>query len=311
MRPVYLLSDPEAARRGKVWPSRLFHWLDRWAAWILPAPAVVVILLLTAFPAVYTLYMSTHDWFASSLTPPRFSGEGSCVRMLAAAERLRSAVWRALPFSGLAGGLEMILGVAIAVVFNRDFLGRGLVRTLLLLPMVATPAAIALVWAMMYHPTLGVINYLVQLLGFPPLEWIANPRTVIPALVIVDAWEWTPLITLMALAWLAALPAEPYASARVAGASGWQIFWFITLPLLRPTLMVAALFRTIDALKTFDIIYIMTQGGPGFASETLNVYIFQTAFLYFHMGYASALLVALFALVLSVSFIVIRLRRAA
>lgn len=302
---------PAQARMRPVeaWLSWLTRVVDRRGAWILPAPAVGVILLLTAFPAAYTLYMSTQDWFASSLTPPRFIGLANYGRMLTQDARFLNAVWRTLLFTGLAVTLEMILGVTIAVVFNRDFFGRGLVRTLLLLPMVATPAAIALVWAMMYHPTLGVINYLGQLVGIPPQEWIANPRTVIPALVVVDAWEWTPLVTLMALAGLAALPTEPYESAVIDGASGWQIFWFITLPLLRPILMVAALFRTIDALKTFDIIYIMTQGGPGFASETLNVYIFQTAFLYFHMGYASALLVALFALVLSVSFVVVRLRR--
>jgi multiple sugar transport system permease protein len=131
----------------------------------------------------------------------------------------------------------------------------------------------------------------------------------VPALAVVDTWQWTPLITLITLAGLATLPLEPYESALIDGASGAQMFWRITLPLLRPTIIVALLFRAIDCLKTFDIIYVMTQGGPGFASETLNVYTFQVGLFYFHIGYASSLLVILFALVLGVSLLLIKVRR--
>jgi multiple sugar transport system permease protein len=177
--------------------------------------------------------------------------------------------------------------------------------------MVATPVAIALVWMMMYNPTLGVMNYLVSLVGLGPYTWVSNAALVIPALAVVDTWEWTPLITLITLAGLATLPIEPYESAVIDGASAAQMFWRITLPLLRPTIIVALLFRAIDCLKTFDIIYVMTQGGPGFASETLNVYTFQVGLFYFHMGYASSLLVILFALVLGVSLLLIKVRRGA
>ena len=127
----------------------------------------------------------------------------------------------------------------------------------------------------------------------------------------MDTWEWTPLITLITLAGLATLPIEPYESALIDGASTAQMFWRITLPLLRPAIIVALLFRAIDCLKTFDIIYVMTQGGPGFASETLNVYTFQVGLFYFHIGYASSLLVILFALVLGVSLLLIKVRRGA
>jgi multiple sugar transport system permease protein len=175
--------------------------------------------------------------------------------------------------------------------------------------MVATPVAIALVWMMMYNPTLGVMNYLVGLAGLGPYKWVSNAAIVVPALAVVDTWEWTPLITLITLAGLATLPLEPYESALIDGASAAQMFWRITLPLLRPTIIVALLFRAIDCLKTFDIIYVMTQGGPGFASETLNVYTFQVGLFYFHIGYASSLLVILFALVLAVSLILIKVRR--
>jgi len=173
----------------------------------------------------------------------------------------------------------------------------------------ATPTAISLVFVMMYHPTLGVMNYLVSLVGLSPFKWTYSSKTALYAIALVDVWEWTPLIMLIALAGLAALPKEPYESALIDGASSLQSFWYITLPLLRPTLIVAILFRSIDGLKTFDIIFVMTQGGPSNASETINILLFNQAFSYFNMGYASSMAVALFAIVMGASLILMKVRR--
>src|SRR5574341_422384 len=164
-------------------------------------------------------------------------------------------------------------------------------------------------FVMMYHPTLGVMNYLVSLVGLSPFKWTYSSSTALYAIALVDVWEWTPLIMLIALAGLAALPKEPYESALIDGASPFQCFWLITLPLLRPTLVVAILFRAIDALKTFDIIFVMTQGGPSNASETINILLFNQAFSYFNMGYASSMAVALFAIVMGASLILMKVRR--
>jgi multiple sugar transport system permease protein len=261
------------------------------------------------FPVFYTVYMSLHSWFASSLTSPEFVGLANFRRAFTQDERFRNALWLTLYFTILATALQVVLGVSLALLLNRPFRGKGFFRSIFLLPMVATPVAIALVWMMMYNPTLGVMNYLVGLLGLGPYKWVSDVRLVIPALAAVDTWEWTPLITLISLAGLATLPQEPYESALIDGATPAQMFWRITLPLLRPTIMVALLFRSIDCLKTFDIIYVMTAGGPGFASETLNVYTFQVGLFYFHIGYACSLLVILFALVLGVSLVLIKVRR--
>lgn len=274
-------------------------------------PAAVVVFVLMVFPVFYTVYMSLHSWFASSLTAPEFIGLQNFKRAFTQDERFRNAIWLTLYFTALATALQLILGVSLALLLNRPFRGKGFFRSIFLLPMVATPVAIALVWMMMYNPTLGVMNYLVGLVGLGPYKWVSDVRFVIPALAVVDTWEWTPLITLITLAGLATLPLEPYESALIDGATPAQMFWRITLPLLRPTIMVALLFRSIDCLKTFDIIYVMTAGGPGFASETLNVYTFQVGLFYFHIGYASSLLVILFALVLGVSLILIKVRRGA
>lgn len=290
--------------------QRVSRFFGRYPAWVFPLPAVLALFLLMVFPVVYTLWMSLHEWFVSSVTPPKFIGLANYVRIFTHDTRFYQALLRTFYFTALAVVVQTTLGVAIALIFNREFLGKGPVRTLFLFPMVATPVAIALVWMMMYNPTLGILNYFLRMLKLPPGLWIASERTVIPALALVDTWQWTPFITLIALAGLSALPHEPFEAALMDGASGWQTFWKVTLPLLRPTLMVAVLFRTIDALKTFDIIYVMTQGGPGNASETLNIYIFQTGFSYFHMGYSSSLLVILFAIVMFISILLTRMRRA-
>lgn len=286
-------------------------FVERHPVLVFTLPAAVVVFVLMVFPVFYTVYMSLHSWFASSLTAPEFIGLRNFTRAFTQDERFRNAIWLTLYFTALATALQVVLGVSLALLLNRPFRGKGFFRSIFLLPMVATPVAIALVWMMMYNPTLGVMNYLVGLVGLGPYKWVSDVRIVIPALAAVDTWEWTPLITLITLAGLASLPLEPYESALIDGATPAQMFWRITLPLLRPTIMVALLFRSIDCLKTFDIIYVMTAGGPGFASETLNVYTFQVGLFYFHIGYASSLLVILFALVMGVSLVLIKVRRGA
>jgi multiple sugar transport system permease protein len=291
--------------------SAWFLFVEHHPVLVFTLPAAVVVFVLMVFPVFYTVYMSLHSWFASSLTVPEFIGLQNFKRAFTQDERFRNAIWLTIYFTILATALQLVLGVALALLLNRPFRGKGFFRSIFLMPMVATPVAIALVWMMMYNPTLGVMNYLVGLVGLGPYTWVSDVRFVIPALAVVDTWEWTPLITLITLAGLASLPLEPYESALIDGATPAQMFWRITLPLLRPTIVVALLFRSIDCLKTFDIIYVMTAGGPGFASETLNVYTFQVGLFYFHIGYACSLLVILFALVLGVSLILIKVRRGA
>ena len=288
---------------------RISRFGHRYARFIFPAPALLMVACIIVYPVLYTGWMSLTEWFASSLTPPKFIAVENYQRILTGDPRFRDAFFRTLYFTLIAVSVETVLGVAMALLFNREFWGRGLVRTLSILPMMATPTAISLVFVMMYHPTLGVMNYLVSLTGLSPFKWTYSSKTALYAIALVDVWEWTPLIMLIALAGLAALPKEPYESALIDGASNLQSFWYITLPLLRPTLIVAILFRSIDALKTFDIIFVMTQGGPSNASETINILLFNQAFSYFNMGYASSMAVALFAIVMGASLILMKVRR--
>ncbi len=283
--------------------------------WVLfMAPAALVIFFMIIMPLSYTLYMSVHEWFISSVSEPKCAGLDNYVEILTQDTDLEMgrfswALYRTFLYTILGVCAQTIIGVALALLFNRHFMGKGLVRTLSLLPMVATPVAISLVWMMMFNPSLGVLNYFLGFLRLGPVDWVGTEEWVIPSLVMVDTWQWVPLITLITTAGLAALPVEPYEAARIDGANSWQMFWRITLPLLRPTLMVAILFRSIDCLKTFDTSMVITSGGPGTASETLNLYIFQQAFDYFHMGYASALIVIFLAVNFGVCLVLIKYRR--
>ena len=284
-------------------------WWDSKARWVFPAPAVIAVVLLLVFPLGYTVWMSFHDWSGSINDAPRAVGLANFGDILFHDKRFFGAFLRTLLFAALAIAIQTVLGVAMALLLNREFPGKSVVRTIALLPMVATPVVVALMWTLILNPTQGALPYIFFRLHLPQVLWLSNPKLVILALVLVDTWEWTPLIMLITLAGLAGLPVEPMEAARIDGASSWQTFWRITLPLLRPAIVVAVLFRAIDAIKTFDIIFAMTQGGPGNASETLNIYVFQTAFSYQKIGYASSLLIIFFALVLGLSLILIRLRR--
>lgn len=281
-----------------------------WSALLFPACTLLMLLLLLVFPIAYNIVLSFQDWHLGSGRAATFTGFSNYVDLLFSNTRFHGAVLRTFVFTFLAVSLELILGVTMALIFNRQFAGRGLLRTLFLLPMVATPVAIALVWILILDPTIGLANYLLNSANLPRLLWIADPTLAFVSLVIVDAWQWTPFVMLITLAGLAALPHEPIEAAIIDGASYRQLLMYVILPLARPAIMVAVLFRSIDALKAFDTIYIITQGGPNLATETLNVYAYTEAFSNYRLGYAGAIVVAFFTIVLGVSLILIRLRRA-
>jgi multiple sugar transport system permease protein len=269
-------------------------------------PAVVVIVAIIVFPWVFTIFMSLHDWQVAS--PRRWVGLDNYVALLGD-ERFRAAVGRTFVYTLLAVVLPTLIGIAAAVVFHQEFPFRGVLRSIYILPMVATPVAIALVWTMMFHPQLGVLNYLLSLVGLPPSLWVYSPQTVIPSLVLVETWQWTPLVMLIVLGGLATLPSEPLESAVVDGAGSWRIFRDITLPLILPFIMVAVVLRTIDALKAFDTIFTITQGGPGTASETINIYLYLQAFSFFRIGHASAVVMVFFVIIVACSLTLLYARQ--
>ncbi|MCC7449558.1 MAG: sugar ABC transporter permease [Anaerolineae bacterium] len=284
------------------------NFFNRHARYVFVAPALVAMLLLTAFPIVYTIWMSLHSWQIGTDPVPVFVGLDNFTKLMPQDTQMHQAIVRTLLFTVLIVGAETVLGIILALLFNRSFWGRGFLRSLAILPMVTTPVAIALIFVMMMHPTSGVLNYFLSFVGLRS-NWIYDQNTALFSLALVDTWQWTPLIMLITLAALATLPLEPFEAARIDGANSLQLIRYITLPLIRPAVVVAVIFRGIDALKTFDIIFVMTKGGPGTATETLNIYLFDKAFSYFDIGYASAIVVAFFAIILGFVVFAIRLRR--
>jgi len=287
----------------------LTHFIDRRQAFAYPAPAVATLFLIVIIPIVFNLYLAFNKW-TIGLGQPRFIGLGNFLELLSD-ERVLNGVKVMIYFSGLSLSLEMVLGLLIAVYFNRQFKGSEAVQAIYILPFAATPVAVALIWRIMLNPEIGVLNYLLRSVGLPGSLWVSSPQTVIPALVMVDVWKWTPMITLIVLAGLKSLPHEPYEAARVDGASALQIFWYITLPLIRPVLIAALMLRSLDNLKEFDIIYTITQGGPGIASETLYLYSYMVGFSFFKAGYGSALMVVVFLIVLVFNVVMNRMRLSA
>ena len=268
-------------------------------------PALLVITAVIIFPWVFTLYMSVHDWQVGK--PPSFIALDNYTTLLSDARFLESLA-RTLYYTVLAVGLPVVFGTAAALIFHQQFPLRGFLRGIFIMPMMATPVAVALVWTMMYHPQLGVLNYLLSLVGIGPQSWVYDQATVIPSLVVVEVWHWTPLVMLIVLGGLAALPTEPYDSARIDGASHWQMFRYITFPLVLPFIVVAMIIRTIDALKAFDTIFVITQGGPGTSSEVLNVYLYLQAFAFYKIGYASAVVVVFFVLIALLALVLLYMR---
>jgi len=288
-------------------PGRI-GFVERNLKYIFPLPALIFVFLLVIFPVCYTLFISFTDWSLTSGRPMRFVGLQSYLRVLNDL-RFLTAFVRTLVFTLGVVTAETILGTIIALILYQEFKGKSTLKFILLLPLVVTPVAIGITFNLFYDPTIGFLNYILSILGLPQSGWVTEVSTVLPSLMIVDIWQWTPMITLIVLAGLSGLSPEPFESAKVDGANSVQIFFFVTLPLIFPVLLTAIVLRSVDALKTYDIIAAMTRGGPGFASETLNIHAFKVSFEYFAMGRASAVLVFLFMIVLLFTIGIMQLRK--
>ena len=285
-----------------------FYARRRRSYYYFAAPALAVVGAVIIFPWLFTVWMSAFDWKIGSVA--HYVGLENYAKLVSN-QRFVESIVHTFYFTALAVVVPLVLGLVAALIFHRQFPLRGVLRAVFTMPMMATPVAVALVWTMMFHPQQGVLNYLLSLVGLPPSLWVYSPTWVIPSLVLVEIWHWTPLVMLIVLGGLAALPTEPYESARLDGASEWQLFRYITLPLIAPFLVVAAVIRTIDALKAFDTIYVISQGGPGTASETINLYLYLQAFAFYNVGNASAVVVVFFAMILALALLLLYVRERA
>jgi len=283
-------------------------FFERNLRYLFPLPAVFFVIILMIFPVCYTFFLGFTDWSLTSGNPLHFVGFTTYIEVFKQ-PRFIEGIGRTFYFTFAALFIEGLLGTTIALLLDRNIIGKNALKTVLLLPLVATPVAIGIVWNLFYDPTIGFLNYVLSIIGLPQSTWTSDAKTVMQSLVLVDIWQWTPMITLIVMAGLAGLSSEPYESAKVDGANNVQVLFLITLPMLMPTILTALILRAVDALKTYDIIYAMTGGGPGYASETLNILAYKYSFEYFRMGQSSVVLVILFIIVLLFSLGVLRLQK--
>ena len=283
-------------------------WVNKNIKWIFTAPTIIFVLLCVSYPLLYTIRLSFCEWGMSSTKPAEFIGLQNYIEIFSDS-RFWDAFGRTIYYTVIAVGIETILGVSIALLLGKVKRATGVIRTVFLMPMVATPVAVGMVWKLIYDPTIGLANQILRQVGIAPQAWLGSSETVMPSLILIDIWQWTPQIMLIVLAGISGLGDEIFESAKVDGANELQLISKIQLPLLSPTILMAVLLRIIDALKTFDIIYSTTTGGPGYSSENLNILSYRNAFEYFYMGKASAYLIIFFLIVLSFAVLYMILKR--
>ncbi|MBS7700485.1 MAG: sugar ABC transporter permease [Chelatococcus sp.] len=273
---------------------------------MLVAPAILALAVTVAYPILYNVYISLFDWnILDSDAPEQLVGLGNYRTILADPGFLHS-LWITASFTIVAVGIEFVLGLSLAMLVNEQIYGRRLVRTLLVAPVMATPIVVGLIFKVLWHAEFGVVNYLLALIGLGPVHWLSEPTTAFIALLITEVWHNTAFVFLVMLGALQMLPAEPYEAAVVDGASLIQRFRYVTLPLLRPAILVALLFRLVFTIRLFDEVWALTRGGPQSATETISILIYKSAFEQFRMGYAAALSILLLILTAILALILIR-----
>lgn len=266
------------------------------------APACLVLFGVSLAPSIYALYLSFVKVGARSDT---FVGLGNFARLASDSQFWDSLRTTAL-FVGGAVGAELVLGFGLALLLNHEIPGKGLLQVAAVLPMATTPIVVALAWRLMYNSAFGIFNYVLSLVHVPAQGWLGDSTLALPAVMIVDIWEWTPFLGFILLSGLQSLPREPMEAARVDGASDLQILRWVTIPQLSRVFRIAIALRLIDSVKTFDILYGMTGGGPGTATETTNLYAFMVGFQWADLGYAAAIAVVLLFMVSAVTMLLLR-----
>jgi multiple sugar transport system permease protein len=248
-------------------------------------PVVLAFGTISAILTIYVLWLTLQN--ISLLRPGResFIGLDHYLRLLLDARALNALV-RTIVFTVAATAIEVALGLAISLLMDREFAGKRIARGILLVPIVMTPVVVGLTWRFLLDPSNGMMNYLLSTIGLGPVDWLGSPNVALFSLLMADIWQWTPFVVLLTMASLESLPGDPQNAARVDGAREWQVLWYITLPALKRALLVVGLIRGIDAVKAFDIFYIMTRGGPALSTETLNLYGYISAFTNFDISYS-------------------------
>jgi len=260
---------------------------DKALSWLFVLP-VIIILLATAFiPLGWGLYLSLFRYKLNMPSATAFIGLKNYLDIFSDELTLRSLRNNAI-FAGLSVSFELIMGTILAMILSDDRRFARVLVSILMVPMIVAPVVAGTLWRMMLDRTYGVVNYLLSFLGIPGISWIGDPKIALYTIVLVDAWQFIPFVAVLVLSSIKAMPRSFLDAARVDGASPWKVFWRIILPVTSPVIIIVAMLRFIDAFKVFDTIFVMTQGGPGNATEMLPTYIYRQGIKFLNIGYSSA-----------------------
>lgn len=260
---------------------------NRMTPYMFMAPAVIIMAIALLYPLGYMVWGSFRDW-----NPSQSIGEAEFVGLknyafLWSDPNFHESLGVTLRFAFFVVTIEMVVGVGLALLLDRNIRGMSVLRTMFILPMMIAPVVVGLMWRYMYHPTVGTFNRALESLGLPSVDWLGQHA--LTSVIIADIWQWTPFIFILALAALQSLPRSALEAARIDGATAWQQIWFIKLPLMMPVLIVTGLLRLIDAFKVLEVILVLTEGGPGLSTEILALRISRTATEFRELGVAAAM----------------------
>lgn len=273
---------------------------DQGFGWLMAGPGLAALMLVILFPVFFTLFTSAFDYTLIQPNHENFVGLAHYQAALRNAE-FGQSLWVTLRFVAAVVLLEFLIGFAVALMLDAVERGKNVYYLILLFPLLMNPVVVGLIWRMFLHPVLGIVNWLLSLIGIHAVNWLGDPQNAFWTLVMVDIWHQVSFMVVLLLAGLSALPREPYEAARMEGAGTLQTFFHVTLPLMRPVIMVTLLIRLIFAIRTYDLIYIMTRGGPGQATDLVSYFIYRQAFVGLNIGAAAALSVILLLIVLALT----------
>lgn len=266
-------------------------------------PALFLLVFLTLVPFLYAFNLSLHHL---NLKVPRLSGQWAGLANYRNLMRADAEFWHSMGITGIfvvvVVMVEFLIGFGLALLLNRDFKGKRVVVSLTTIPMMIAPVAVGLIWRVALNYEFGIVTYILKTLGIELKDaLLGTSATALPTLMAIDIWQWTPFVFLIMLAGLHSLPKEPYEAAQVDGANKWQIFRRVTLPLLRPLIVITLLLRIIDAFRTFDQVYILTGGGPGNATDLIGMFAYRVNFKIWNLGYGASVVLVIFLLILIVT----------
>ncbi|MCP4382010.1 MAG: sugar ABC transporter permease [Hyphomicrobiales bacterium] len=276
---------------------RTMESADRRFGWFMSAPSIALLLFVILFPVFWALFTSVHDYTLIAPNFDTFIGFDNYASAFQDPEFIHSLSLTGF-FVLAVVVIEFLIGFLIALMLNSVERFKPIYYGILLCPLLMNPVIVGLIWRMFLHPTLGIVNYLLSVVGIEPVNWLGSTSVAIWTIIMVDIWHQVSFMIVLLLAGLSAMPSEPYEAARVDGASIFQSFFLITLPLMLPVIIVTLLIRLIFAVKTYDLIYIMTRGGPGVATDLVSYSIYRTAFVSLNVGEASAMSAILLGFIL-------------